>query len=112
MFTATSRYQGIPTATFQFPDGRVVLYVRRRFLPDPASLTRISVHMITTGERLDLIAAEELGDAEQAWRIADAHRVLDPAILTATPGRRLRITLPAGLPQGAGVLATPAGDGG
>jgi hypothetical protein len=112
MFTVTSRYQGIPSAEFHFPDGRVVLYVRRRFLPDPADLTDIGTHVVAPGERLDLIAAQELGDAEQAWRIADAHRVLDPATLVAVPGRRLRITLPAGLPQGAGVLSTPAGGSG
>jgi hypothetical protein len=37
------------------------------------------------------------GDPQQAWRIADAARVLDPDELTRSPGRTLRITLPPGL---------------
>ncbi|GAA0316869.1 hypothetical protein GCM10010302_64950 [Streptomyces polychromogenes] len=103
MFTATSRYHDVPTATHTLPDGRTAGYVRRRFPPDPAALTTLALHTVAPGERLDLIAARELGDPEQAWRIADAHRDLDPRTLTARPGRRLRITLPAGLPTGPGV---------
>jgi hypothetical protein len=37
-------------------------------------------------------------DAEQFWRIADANAALHPNELTAQPGRRLRITLPEGIP--------------
>lgn len=112
MFSATSRYQSIPTAELRLPGGRTVTYVRRRFPPDPDTLTTLSLHTVAAGERLDHIAARELGDPEQAWRIADAHRVLAPAELTATPGRRLRITLPAGLPPGATVLDAGGGLGG
>jgi hypothetical protein len=111
MFSATSRYYGLPTATHTLPDGRVVTYVRRRFPPDPDTLTTLTGHLVALGERLDTIAAAELGDPEQAWRIADAHRVSDPRSLTATVGRRLRITLPAGMPQGAGVLDAGGGSG-
>lgn len=99
MFTAGSRYADLPVVAYTFPDGRVVRYVARRLLPDPDTLTTIGTHVVRPGERLDHIAAAELGDPEQAWRIADAQRVLDPADL-ATPGTRLRITLPAGLPAG------------
>jgi hypothetical protein len=42
-----------------------------------------------------------LADAEQWWRIADANPVLDPAELTAEPGRTLRITLSEGVPGAA-----------
>jgi hypothetical protein len=107
MFLITSRYQGIATAVRTLPDGRTVVYVRRRFLPQPEDLTQVGEHVVAIGERLDLIAAKELGDPEQAWRIADANRAMNPDDLTARPGGTLRITLPAGLPRGGGVLAVP-----
>jgi hypothetical protein len=107
MFALTSRYYGIATAAFRLPDGRTVIYVRRRFLPQPEDLVQTGEHVVTAGERPDLVAAKELGDPEQAWRIADANRVSDPGDLTAQPGRRLRITLPSGLPPGGGMLAVP-----
>ncbi len=100
MFATGSRYADLPVLQYTYPDGLVVRYVGRRLLPDPDTLTVIGVHVVRAGERLDQIAAAELGDPEQAWRIADAHRVLDPAALTAVAGTRLRITLPAGLPVG------------
>ena len=109
MFTATSRYQGIPTATCELPDGRTVVYVRRRFLPPPEDLTPIGSHVVTSGERnrLDLVATAELGDPELSWQVADANRAMDPDDLTLVPGRRLRITLPAGLPSGGGLFGVP-----
>jgi hypothetical protein len=112
MFTVTSRYYGLPVGTHTAVDSRVVAFVRRRLLPDPDSLATIGLHTVKPGERLDLIAAKEIGDPEQAWRIADAHRVLDPDTLTQSPGRRLRITLPAGIPAAAGPLSASAGNGG
>ena len=48
--------------------------------------------------RLDNLAAEYLGDPEQFWRICDANGVLRPDELTDTIGRRIRITLPDGIP--------------
>ncbi|WP_424886817.1 LysM domain-containing protein [Streptomyces sp. XH2] len=96
MFDPTSRYHALPTATWTAPDGRVVTYVRRRFLPRPGELVTVREHVVRPGDRLDRIAARHLGDPAQAWLIADAHRVLRPEELTAVPGRRLRITLPSG----------------
>lgn len=110
MFAMTSRYQGVDTATCQLADGRTVRYVRRRFLPRPEDLAELSEHVVRPGERLDLVAARELGDPEQFWRIADANRAMDPEAL-AVPGRRLRITLPAGLPPGSGILTMPGSVG-
>jgi hypothetical protein len=43
------------------------------------------------------IAAQYLGDPEQFWRICDGNRAMRPDELTETIGRRLRITLPAGI---------------
>jgi nucleoid-associated protein YgaU len=102
MFSITSRYAGIPTAVH---NGSV--YVKRRFLPQPNELAQIGEHTVRPGERLDHIAGQEFGDAEQWWQIADANRAMDPDELTVEPGRRLRITLAAGVPAGATAFATP-----
>ncbi len=99
MFTITSRYQGIPTAVYELPDGRKVTYVRRRFLPQPDQLIQTGTHEVRVGERLDTIAFAVFGDPEQFWMVADGNPTLDLADLTAA-GVRLRITLASGLPQG------------
>ena len=39
-----------------------------------------------------------LGDPLQYWRICDANGAMRPDELTDTAGRRLRITLPEGIP--------------
>ena len=43
--------------------------IRRRFLPQPEDLVQTGEHVVTAGERPDIVAARELGDPEQAWRI-------------------------------------------
>jgi nucleoid-associated protein YgaU len=101
-YPRTSRYSGIDTAVYVQPDGTEVPYLRRRLLPPPQRLTDLTEHVVSAGDRPDLLAFRYLGDAEQWWRIADANPVLDPDDLTATPGRRLRITLPDGVPGGTG----------
>ncbi|WP_406208300.1 LysM peptidoglycan-binding domain-containing protein [Kitasatospora sp. NBC_01560] len=102
MFEPTSRYQGLPTATWTSPEGRIVTYVRRRFLPQPDELALVGEQVVRPGDRLDRIAARQYGDPEQAWRIADANRAMWPADVVEVPGRRLRITLPFGLPGPSG----------
>jgi len=97
LFPANSRYQGIDTATLTTPDGRVVAYVRRRFVPPPELFTLLQEHTVVQGERLDNIAAKYLGDPEQFWRICDANGAIRPEELTDDIGRKLRITLPKGL---------------
>ncbi|HLF26607.1 MAG TPA: hypothetical protein VJG32_09735 [Anaerolineae bacterium] len=94
MFEHTSRYTGLATATHTAPDGRVIIYVRRRFLPHGQALQLLAEVTITEGDRLDLIAARALGDAEQFWRVCDANDALHPDELTVEPGRTLRIALP------------------
>lgn len=97
-FPATSRYSGVPTAVHVAPDGTQTPYLRRRVVPPPERLALLREHVVTEGERLDRIAAAELGDPEQFWRICDANRAVRPDALTETPTRRLRITLPDGIP--------------
>jgi len=99
MFSTTSRYQGIATSIFELPDGRTVEYVQRRIVPKPEELSQISEHEVRPGERSDHVAYQAYGDPEQSWRIADANRAMDPDEVMQ-PGRRLRITLPAGIPGG------------
>lgn len=96
-FPPSSRYHGIATAELTGPDGRTVVYVTRRFLPDPRKLSTQSHHTVAEGDRLDNIAAAQFGDATLFWRIADAELALRPEDLTSVPGRRLRITLPLGV---------------
>ena len=94
MFSGTSRYAKLEPVKIQLPDGRVISYIPRRFLPDPAGMTIVAEHVVTQGERLDNITARYLADPEQFWRICDANPVLRPDELTARIGRRLRIPLP------------------
>jgi hypothetical protein len=98
MFTITSRYYSIPTAEFETAEGRKIVYLRRRFVPPPSAFALLLEHTVTEGERLDHIAALYLGDPEQFWRICDANGAVRPEELIETVGRRLRITLPEGIP--------------
>jgi hypothetical protein len=93
-FPPNSRYVAIPTATIRGPDGRIVVYLRRRFVPSPEGLALLEEHIVAQGERLDGIAAEALGDPEMFWRLCDANRAMRPDDLTQRVGRRLRVTLP------------------
>lgn len=97
-FPATSRYYGIETVTLQTADDRTVVYLRRRFLPAPERFAVLQEHVVSQGERLDQISASFQGDPEAFWRIADANAAMRPEALTEEIGRRLRITLPEGIP--------------
>jgi hypothetical protein len=96
-FPPTSRYYGVPIKVRTDEEGDQIPYLARRFLPSASSFAELRQHQVVEGERPDLIAAAELGDAEGFWRVADANDVMRPAEL-ATPGRILRITLPEGIP--------------
>jgi hypothetical protein len=97
-FPPTSRYYNTETATLQLPDGRRVTFLRRRFAPPPENFSLLQEYAVAEGDRLDNLSARFLGDAEQFWRLADANRAMRPDELTETIGRRLRLTLPEGLP--------------
>ena len=96
-FAPTSRYAGLALSEVTVA-GVTHRYVTRRFLPDPDELAVLSEHVVVSGDRPDLLAARHLGDPELFWRLADANRTIFPAELTATVGRRLRVTLPPGFP--------------
>ena len=99
LFPPTSRYFGLETddAAKSATAGSIV-YLRRRFVPPPERFALLQEHVVTQGERLDNITARYLDDPEQFWRICDANRAMRPDELTETIGRRLRITLPEGIP--------------
>ena len=96
-FPPQSRYHAVPITTLLGPDGRVIAYLRRRFVPPPERFATLQEHTVVQGDRLDNLAAQYLGDPEQFWRICDANAAMRPAELTDTIGRRLRITLPEGM---------------
>lgn len=96
-FPVSSRYYTTPTAETTLPDGRHVVFLRRRFLPAVERFSVIASHLLRQDERLDHVAAAHLGDPEQSWRLADANGALHPRDLIE-PGRTLDITLPEGIP--------------
>ncbi|NRR29674.1 LysM domain-containing protein [Oxalobacteraceae bacterium] len=95
-FPPTSRYAAVPTAELVQPDGERIVYLRRRFVPDPARYATVLEHTVQQGERIDQLAAAYLGDPELFWRLADANGVLHPLMLEEQ-ARRLRLTLPEGM---------------
>ncbi len=97
-FPMTSRYHLIEQTTLTTPDGKAVVYLRRRFLPSPDRFALIQAHTVQDGDRLDNVTAHYLGDPLQFWRIADANNAMQPEGLTAVPGRKIRITQPEGIP--------------
>jgi hypothetical protein len=96
--SATSRYYLTEQKTLELPDGTAIPYLSRRFVPQPDRFATIGEHVVEQGERPDQVAYQAMSDAEQYWRICDANACLHPNELTATPGKRIRITLPEGIP--------------
>jgi len=93
MFTTRSRYASIADATHNAPDGRAIKYKTLRVTPDTKSIEN---HTVAQGDRLDLIAFQQYGDAEQFWRICDGNNTLRPDDLTQQNGARIRIPIVQG----------------
>jgi hypothetical protein len=98
MYPITSRYYSTETTELETADGKRIVYLRRRFVPPPERFELLVEHIVAEGDRLDNITAQYLDDPEQFWRISDANNAMQPDELTATIGRKLRITLPEGIP--------------
>jgi hypothetical protein len=94
MFEADSRYAPIEQVTVTMADGRVVAYKRRRFLPQGTTLPLLAELQVPADDRIDLLTGRTLGNPEHFWRICDANDVMDPAEVTDTPGRTIRIPVP------------------
>jgi len=96
-FPPNSRYQNVATATLETTDGKTIVYLRRRFVPPPERFALVQEHLVTQGDRLDILAARYLGDPEMFWLLCDANGAVRPEELIEAVGKRLRITLPEGL---------------
>ena len=94
MFDDQSRYAGLPTRTMTLADGRQVAFVTRRFVPPAASYITAGAVTTTDSDRLDLVAARQLGSPAGFYMIADANEAMHPLELTAEAGRKLLIPLP------------------
>ena len=90
-----SRYESSEEAERAAPAGRIVRYLRRRFLPAAEELLALGEVTVEDGERLDTLAARTLGDPEQYWRICDANNVMRPEQLLERIGERVRIPGPS-----------------
>jgi hypothetical protein len=97
-FAATSRYYTIETTEMTTPEGKTIVYLRRRCVPQPDRFATLQEHTVVDSDRLDNITAQYLGDPEQFWRLCDANNALHPGELTETIGRVIRITLPEDIP--------------
>lgn len=97
-FAPSSRYAGIEAINIETGSQGAVAYIRRRFIPQPDRFQLLQEHVVTENERLDNITHRYLSDSEQYWRICDANGVMDPNELTNTIGKKIRITLPEGIP--------------
>jgi hypothetical protein len=98
-YPPTSRYATTPVLAYDPGDGRPPIpHLARRFVPPPERLAALGEHEVVEGDRLDLISARYFGDPELWWRTADANPAGHLEDLTATVGRRLRITAPEGMP--------------
>lgn len=96
-FPADSRYHGIPTTSIEETAAGAVTYLKHRFAPAPEAFATLRYRRVTQGERLDQIAAAEVGNPEAFWMLTDANGVIWAEELEE-PGKTLRLTLPAGVP--------------
>ncbi len=91
---SASRYANVGQGVWVAPDGRQVPYLLRRLLPAAGTLPTASVYTVGLGQRVDNIAAAQLGDATLSW-LADANLAVRPTDLT-TPGATIVIPQPRG----------------
>jgi nucleoid-associated protein YgaU len=99
-FPTDSRYYGSSTLQYTTPNGQAVTYLARRFVPQPGApnFSTVAQHTVKQGDRLDLLAANYLGDPLLFWLLCDANGAVRPDELVATPGKVLNITTPQGVP--------------
>ena len=96
-FGLNSRYCNVPMGRYvRGPGDPGVTYVLRRFIAQRRDIVIAAEHIVTSGERPELLAARTLGDPELYWRIADANAVTDPFELTDALGQRVAIPQPPG----------------
>ena len=94
-FPANSRYHGVEQDTLAALDGSEIRYLRRRFARPPEAYVTIRSRRVRQGERLDQIAAAEIGDPTAFWTLCDANGAIFAEELEA-PGTTIDITLAEG----------------
>ena len=99
-FPTDSRYYGSSTLQYNAGNGQTVTYLARRFVPQPGAPNYATVarHTVKQGDRLDLLAANYLGDPLMFWLLCDANGAVRPDALVETPGAVVNITTPQGVP--------------
>jgi hypothetical protein len=91
-FAANSRYARVAFGLYRRGTaGPDIAYVLRRFIPQQRDIPAMFEHIVGSGERPDLVAAQASGDPELYWRVADANAVTDPFELTDTLAARIII---------------------
>lgn len=99
MFDFPSRYLSTATTALTGPDGRVVVYLQRRFVPQAEAFSVVGAMPIGQGDRLDLIAAKTLGASELFWLLCDANRAMNPADLIPAQATVKTLKIPTPQPQ-------------
>ncbi len=97
-FSPSSRYYGIEATTIKKENQETIVYIRRRFIPQADRFQLLQEHVVIKNERLDNITHRYLSDPEQFWRICDSNGAIDPHEITDTIGKKIKITLPEGIP--------------
>jgi hypothetical protein len=99
-FPTDSRYYGSSTLQYTASNGQTVTYLARRFVPQPGAPNYATVarHTVKQGDRLDLLAANYLGDPLMFWLLCDANGAVRPDALVETPGTVVNIITPQGVP--------------
>lgn len=96
-FPPNSRYADVEQVEVELADGRRVVHLRRRILPQPEVLSTLSHHRVSDAERIDHAAAVTIGDPLAWWQLADANGVFDPEDLVRDPGAVIRVAYPRGV---------------
>ncbi len=95
-FPPDSRYNGLSIKQHTASDGTIRPYLQRRFVPAAEEFSTLRIHRTKQNERLDQIAASEIGNAEAFWMLCDANGVIWPEDLEKL-NEEVRITLPRGV---------------
>ena len=91
-----SRYADVGVAVY-VDAGTEIVFLRRRFVPQPEVLATTGWQLVGPGDRIDVVAGRALADPTAFWRLCDANLAFDPAELEES-GRMVRVTLPEGFP--------------
>ena len=98
-YPPTSRYATTAVTAHDPGDGTpAVPHLARRFCPQRGRFADLYAATVMATDRRDTLAARHLGDPELWWQLADANGVIDPRMLTAQPGQRIRITSAVDIP--------------